>query len=170
MGGNAAAAFPPSISRPGDLMNFRTLALALTLVLAPGCESVPSCPPGAQLMGAAPPDGEQQWCQKIADGKPVKHGYYVVYGPNGLKLIEGDYLDGKQDGEWTIYYESGLQQTVDHYKNGVQEGQHIGWYPNGKIATMGQYKNGKREGTWKRWDSDGFKNWEEVYKDDKKVS
>jgi len=23
---------------------------------------------------------------------------------------------------------------------------------------------------WKRWDPNGFKNWEEIYKDDKKVS
>jgi antitoxin component YwqK of YwqJK toxin-antitoxin module len=32
------------------------------------------------------------------------------------------------------------------------------------------YKNGKREGVWKRWDPQGFKNWEETYKDDKKTS
>ncbi|MGH7947619.1 MAG: toxin-antitoxin system YwqK family antitoxin [Candidatus Binataceae bacterium] len=151
-------------------MKRRTFALALTAVLVAACKSGPSCPPGAQLMGAAPPDGEQQWCEKIVDGKPVKHGIYIVYGPNGEKLIEGHYVDGKQDSDWTLYYDTGIKQTVDHYRNGVQEGEHIGWYPNGKIATMGQYKNGKREGTWKRWDSDGFKNWEEVYRGDKKVS
>src|SRR5208282_948246 len=49
-------------------------------------------------------------------------------------------------------------------------GQHVGWYTNGKIAATGLYKNGKREGVWKRWDPQGFKNWEETYKDDKKIS
>jgi antitoxin component YwqK of YwqJK toxin-antitoxin module len=143
---------------------------ALLLLFAAACERGPTCPEGAQLMGAPPPEGEQVWCQKVVDGKPVKHGIFILYAPGGLKLIEGTYVDGKQHGEWTLYYDNGLKQTVDNFKHGVQDGPFMSWHPNGKIATMGQYVNGKREGVWKRWDSEGFKNWEEVYKDDKRVS
>jgi antitoxin component YwqK of YwqJK toxin-antitoxin module len=31
------------------------------------------------------------------------------------------------------------------------------------------YKDGKHDGVWKRWDPNGFKNWEEIYKDGTKV-
>jgi MORN repeat protein len=149
-----------------------TLLIPALAVMLAACKTAPSCPPGTQAMGSAPPDGEETWCQKTVNGAPVKDGPFVLYRFDGSdqKMMEGNYLDGKQDGEWTLWYDSGQKQSVDHYKNGVQEGEHIGWYPNGKTSAIGQYKNGQREGVWKRWDPNGFKNWEEIYKDGKKIS
>ncbi len=155
-------------------MKFEVLLLVAVTALAGACRGGaierPPCPHGTQAMGQPPPDGDETWCQKIVGGEPVKEGPFVLYRPDGSKMMQGSYRDGKQDGEWTMWYDNGQRASVDHYKNGVQDGQHIGWYTNGKISAMGQYVNGKRDGKWKRWDPNGFRNWEETYKDDKRIS
>ncbi len=147
------------------------LAIAVLLgACNPGGPSMPACPAGAKAMGSPPPNGDETWCQKIVDGQPVKDGPFALYRPSGSKMLEGYYVDGKQNGDWTMWYDNGQKASIDHYKDGIQDGQHIGWYTNGKISAKGMYKDGKREGVWKRWDSQGFKNWDEVYKDDKRIS
>ena len=57
-------------------------------------------------MGAPPPKGEEVWCQKTVDGKPVKDGIFVAYGTGTDRMIQGYYRDGVQDGEWTTWYET----------------------------------------------------------------
>lgn len=143
----------------------------LAALLVAGCNKQISCPPGAKLKGQMPPDGDEVWCEQIVDGKPVKNGRFIVFNSEGGgKMIEGNYRDGKQDGEWITYYQNGQRSAVDHFRNGVQDGLHQSWYANGQMAAKGYYKDGKREGVWRRWDPDGIRNWEEVYKDDKKIS
>jgi len=153
--------------------------LTALVAIAAGCQSnsneVPkpvnlTCPSGSQLKGELPPDGEEQACWKTVNGEEVKNGPMVIYRPNGLKMMEGNYKDGKQDGEWTLYYESGSKKSIDHYQDGVQQGDHVSWYENGQIDAKGQYKDGQQDGVWRRWDIDGVKNWEETYKDGKKIS
>ncbi len=121
-------------------------------------------------MGQPPPAGQEIWCQKMVDGQPVKEGPLTLYFPNGSKMIEGQYRDGKQAGEWTTWYQNGQRSAIDQFHDGLQDGLHLSWYDNGQPAAQGNYVKGKREGTWKRWDPNGFRNWNEVYKDDKKIS
>ena len=153
------------------------LPAAIFLACKPAGEALPTCPPGTRAVGEPPPEGQEVSCAKVADGKvvvdadgkPVKEGPFVLFRPDGSKMMQGSYRDGKQDGEWTLWYENGVKQSLDHYRNGLQNGDHSGWYPDGKIAAMGKYRDGKREGAWKRWDPQGFRNWEEIYRDDKKI-
>ncbi len=123
----------------------------------------PSCPPGDTLMGAPPPKGEEVWCQKVVDGKPVKDGIFIVYSPAGFKMIQGTYRDGRQAGEWTMWYENGQRASVDHYRNGLQNGTHTSWYANGVMAITGEYRNGKREGVWTSWDPSGLTSHKQIY-------
>ncbi len=143
--------------------------LTASLPLA-ACRHVLSCPPGTALMGQPPPGGQEVWCQKIVDGRPVKEGPFRLYFPSGSKMIEGQYQEGKQVGEWTTWYQNGQRSAVDQFRNGLQDGLHMSWYDNGQPAAQGTYVKGKREGTWKRWEPNGFRNWNEVYKDDKRIS
>jgi antitoxin component YwqK of YwqJK toxin-antitoxin module len=154
-------------------------AIVIALVtVSSGCKSSDEtpkpvnlvCPAGSKLVGDLPPDGEEQACWKPVNGEQVKDGPMVIYRPSGLKMMEGNYKDGKQDGEWRMYYESGAKKSIDHYQDGVQTGDHISWYEDGQIDAMGKYKDGQQDGVWKRWAPDGVKNWEETYKDGKKVS
>jgi antitoxin component YwqK of YwqJK toxin-antitoxin module len=153
------------------------IAIALVAIVS-GCKSSSetpkpvnlSCPSGSKLVGDLPPDGEEQACWKTVNGEQIKEGPIVIFGPGGLKMMEGNYTNGKQDGEWRMYYESGAKKSVDHYKDGVQTGDHVSWYEDGQIDAKGQYKDGQQDGVWKRWAPDGVKNWEETYKDGKKIS
>ena len=149
----------------------RTIAVMAIAMAAVGCRpNKIICPPGAQLMGQPPPQGQEIWCEKKVDGKPVKDGIFLLFRDNGDRMIEGYFKDGKQTGKWTLWYENGRKKSIDHYKNGVQDGEHIGWYTNGQMAAKGMYKNGQKDGVWKRWGPDGIRNWEEVYKNGKKIS
>jgi antitoxin component YwqK of YwqJK toxin-antitoxin module len=130
-----------------------------------GGTTLSSCPPGATLMGAAPPKGEEQWCQKIVNGKPIKDGPFVVYATGGTRMIAGTYSDGKQTGEWTMWYENGERASVDHYKDGEQDGLHTSWYANGQKAIEGEYRDGKRIGVWTRWDLTGLRSEKLTYGD-----
>jgi hypothetical protein len=148
-------------------------AIAVCAALA-GCRHttggpLPPCPPGATMMGAPPPRGEEQWCQKIVNGKPVKDGAFVVYGEGGGRMIEGEYRDGVQVGEWTLWYENGQRASTDYYVNGVRDGLHTSWYANGVKSIEGNYRDGRRDGTWTRWDPLGITSKQEVYRDGQRV-
>lgn len=145
-------------------------ALTLCAFVLTGCNTAPPCPPGATLKGEAPPDGEEQWCEKLVDGKPVKDGRFTLFWPNGEKMMEGEYQDGKQVGEWTNWYDNGQMSARDQYRDGVQQGPHVGWYANGQKSAEGQFVNGQKEGKWKRWDPGGFRNWTDVYKGGQRVT
>ncbi len=145
------------------------LSLLLLAVALAACKTAPTCPPGTRLVGDPPPKGSEIACVKTVNGADVKEGPYVLYHEDGSKMIQGEYHDGKQSGEWTMWYDNGQKKSVDHYKDGVQDGEHTGWYTDGKIAAMGMFKDGKQDGVWKRWDPQGFKNWEETYKDGNKL-
>jgi MORN repeat protein len=149
-----------------------SIAALASLAGAAACHrsEVPlTCPPGAALMGAPPPAGEEVWCQKMVNGKPVKDGIFVVYGTGTDRMIEGYYRDGVQEGEWTTWYENGQRSAVDNYRHGRQDGLHTSWYANGVKALEGQYREGKREGVWTRWDPTGFTSRQEIYRDDRRV-
>jgi hypothetical protein len=159
-------------------MGSRTTACLITALFAispnlSACkragEATPSCPPGATVMGAPPPKGEEVWCQKIVAGKAVKDGTFIAYGTGGLRMIEGVYRDGRQEGEWTTWYENGQLSAVDHYHDGLQNGLHTSWYAHGVKAIEGEYRNGKREGVWTLWDPSGLSNHRQIYRDDKIV-
>jgi MORN repeat variant len=156
-------------------MNARLAVTAASLALAlaaPGCRGATTiaCPPGNRLMGEAPPKGQEQWCQKMVGGRPVKDGPFALYRDDGSMMLQGSYKNGMQDGQWTMWYPNGQKRSVDHYRDGVQDGEHLGWYPNGRLSARGMYRNGQREGAWKRWGPRGIRNWEEVYRDGKRIS
>lgn len=145
----------------------RALAVIFASVFATACrhaQILPSCPPGAHLMGAPPPKASEVWCQKTVNGRPLKDGPFIVYGASGDKMIQGTYRNGVQEGEWTFWYENGARASIDHYVNGVQIGVHTSWYANGQKAIEGEYQRGKREGVWTQWDPGGLTSHKMVYR------
>jgi hypothetical protein len=150
------------------LLTGQLLVVAAFLTLAAGgCRpqaATSICRPGNTLMGAPPPKGREVWCQKIVNGKPLKDGHFILYADSGGKLIEGDYSNGTQEGEWMTWYENGQRSAIDHYHDGVQDGLHTSWYANGRKSIEGTYRAGRRIGVWTRWDPSGLTSKEEIYK------
>ncbi|HEX4210956.1 MAG TPA: hypothetical protein VHY56_11220 [Candidatus Binataceae bacterium] len=145
-----------------------TIVLALALGACRRTTAL-TCPSGATMMGAAPPHGDEVWCQKIVDGKPVKDGPFIVYGEGADRLIQGSYRNGIQEGEWTTWYANGQRSAVDHFHKGLQDGLHTSWYFNGVKSIEGEYHMGKREGVWTSWDPTGYTSKQETYRGDRKI-
>ena len=158
------------------------------------------CPDGAELAGKKPPDGFEQWCQKQdANGSIVKHGKLqkwnrdgaideeITYkdgnphGPyrsfdGGKLFLEGQLVDGKEDGAWKRYMyrgwktDSSLPSTdldrmtviefakpsITHelYKDGMPVGEWVTYDVNGKKAIVTRYEDGSTV-SWTCFREDG---------------
>lgn len=55
----------------------------------------------------------EEYCQRRGeDGTFVKEGPYLVWGPNGEKLIEGQYLYGRKEGKWKRWIPSQILEDT----------------------------------------------------------
>lgn len=95
------------------------------------------------------------------------------YYPDGTVAAEGDYLDGKRDGQWTMYSENGgwkiahINYYDDEYdgrmkyyhangkvmfettyKMGVEHGYRKSFYLNGEIESEGWVQSDMKQGDW----------------------
>ena len=66
---------------------------------------------------------------------------YITYYENGQIMEEGNYEDGKVEGEWSGYYENGQIRYKIYYKNDKEEGKWSGYYENGQLKDEGNFKN-----------------------------
>jgi len=107
-----------------------TVVLALLLSAAgPGGSSSQSsfeCPPGSdhiltkasETLGKAPNFARaEEYCLKALGSKggvclSVPAGHYVLWGPNGERLEEGDYIDGRKTGLWASWSPQEASQIV----------------------------------------------------------
>jgi hypothetical protein len=107
------------------------MGLALVLPVSLGWaeqkdEKALPCPPGTEhVLLKTPeelakkhyfPQAEEYCRKKLPDGTFVKHGLYILWGPNGERLEEGQYKDGKKDGFWRRWIPS--QVTEQTWKAG----------------------------------------------------
>jgi hypothetical protein len=80
------------------------------------------CPPDTIHAGLAPPQGQEEWCQR-ADG--TRHGPARLWHRLMPRVLaEGEYRDGQRHGRWVF------------------------WDVLGRSWAEGEYKNGRREGPW----------------------
>src|SRR5208283_3829915 len=127
---------PLLLTRPLFLLRGSMKATITMLMLAAAlaaCKTAPICPAGTRQVGEGPPKDSEIACEKNVNGQYVKEGPFVIYRDDGSKMLEGQYHDGKQSGEWTQLCDSGQKASVDHYKDGVQDGEHVGWYQRQNI-------------------------------------
>src|SRR5215470_1155966 len=97
---------------------YATAFLVLLSSVLCACKAAPTCPAGTKQVGQGPPDDSEIACVKTVNGQDVKDGPYVLFRDDGSKMLQGDYHDGKQSGEWTMWYDNGQMKSVDHYKDG----------------------------------------------------
>ena len=51
------------------------------------------------------------------DNNPVAHGKFVNYNEKGIKIAEGQFVNGEINGECKYYYGNGKIETVEYKKN-----------------------------------------------------
>lgn len=107
----------------------RPLAYLLILGQPPSLSEALECPPGTEFRVepthrqdlAAPSSDTEEFCirtQGPAIG--LRHGPYVLWGPNNQKKIEGQYRDGAKDGVWS--YRTPIQTTERVWDQGRKVG------------------------------------------------
>ena len=81
-------------------------------------------------------------------------GKVFMLWPNGQKMLETNYKDGKRDGLYLFWYTNGQKQQEVNYKNGEMDGLQLFWHDNGQKQREANYKDGV-EISAKFWNNKG---------------
>ena len=92
---------------------------------------------------------------RYSDNHFVADGFYREFYPNGEKFVEGQYKNGRQDGNWTYWHDNGKVQRKVNYNNGQPDGSWEVLNAEGAVVAKRGYKDGKRDGTWVVYDETG---------------
>jgi antitoxin component YwqK of YwqJK toxin-antitoxin module len=87
--------------------------------------------------------------------------YYVE--EDGTLQSEGDFSDGKKNGEWKFYYPSGKIGSSGFYENDESTGKWIYYFEDGTISSEGEYVGGKKNGYWNAMNKTGSRKSEITY-------
>ncbi|HCQ29169.1 MAG TPA: hypothetical protein DIU39_02710 [Flavobacteriales bacterium] len=80
-------------------------------------------------------------------------GKVVTYYPGTKQIMEtGYYKNGQKHGQWIRYNKQGVKINEAYFDNGKPTGKWIVWDDNGVKRFEMQYENGKKTGTWYMWD------------------
>jgi hypothetical protein len=104
-----------------------------------------SCEPGTKVRGAAPPEGHEQWCERIDSAGPVRQGWYIAWHPNAIKAVAGRYADGREEGVWMRWDDHGRPRVRAEFRAGVQDGLLLRWDELGVESQAVRYRGGAPE-------------------------
>lgn len=88
-------------------------------------------------------------------GKPAKHGVYTKWHSSGAKAMQGEFVEGRPEGEFSWWYESGAPRTTGAFRMGEPDGVWRWWRDDGTLQMEGEYGGGKPLGQWRFYDEDG---------------
>ena len=80
--------------------------------------------------------------QPKIDGQHVNgkdEGVWTWFYQNGKKQMQGEFLHGKRNSIWTIWDTSGNKLSESNYENDKLNGKFTRWYSNGKVESEGVY-------------------------------
>ncbi|MCX7637900.1 MAG: hypothetical protein N2044_08660 [Cyclobacteriaceae bacterium] len=76
---------------------------------------------------------------------------------DGTLSSEGEYAEGRKNGEWVSYYPSGKVSVRGNYEQGEPSGTWNYYHENGQISSSGAFVQGRRDGYWISFSPDGKK-------------
>ena len=106
--------------------------------------------------------------QYLTGGSPFE-GQFVDYHDNGTKSVEGQFVNGKQQGIWTFYHENGKLFRTGKYVDGRADGQWVIWREDGSKWSEQTYINGQLNGVETRWHPNGQKQSEATWQGGKTI-
>lgn len=99
------------------------------------------------------PGGELRAEGEYIDGR--RNGEWIFYHQNGKIEQKGKFLKGaKPSGNWVWYYESGNLLREEKFTAGVEDGAMVEYNDSGRVITKGEYIDGEKEGPWFNEDGD----------------
>jgi len=100
----------------------------VTAPVVPPVTPIAACPEGATLVGAPPPDGLRQRCQKS---------------------------DGERHGATREWYENRRERSYSEWWDGQKHGRFTLWFNNGQVRSQGAHRHGAPAGEWTYFREDG---------------
>ena len=101
----------------------------------------------------------------------MKKDKHIEYHSNGVKWVEGYYIDGRKESKWTNWWFNGNIYQEENWKNDKEDGLHTVYYTtNGQKWYEETYKDGERDGLWTEWYENGQKYLVGIYKDGNVIS
>lgn len=91
---------------------------------------------------------------QVIDG--LREGYWRIEGKNG-KTEEGNYTNGKKDGEWKTTNANGQLKNIITYVKGEAIGKAIFYFDDGKVMEEGYWNIDHWEGAYGRYHENGNK-------------
>jgi antitoxin component YwqK of YwqJK toxin-antitoxin module len=91
------------------------------------------------------------------------HGFNVMYNPAGKPISEGNFKEGKPDGDWIYRYPYGATLRTCTYKDGQLHGELKQFGEKGKLIEVSHYKDGKKHGKEIRYDDKSGKELKRTY-------
>lgn len=95
-------------------------------------------------------------------GKVIVQGEYIDGLEEGLWKYEygdikeeGQYRSGMRNGEWKTYYDNGELSFVGSFIDDNPNGRQVWYWPNGKKRDEGEYIMGIKTGDWIQYDEEG---------------
>jgi antitoxin component YwqK of YwqJK toxin-antitoxin module len=85
---------------------------------------------------------------KYSDDHYEADGYYREFYPGGKKFVEGQYRQGRREGDWTYWFDNGQINRMVSFKNGQLDGQWEVYRADGTLAAKQSFAAGLRDGTW----------------------
>lgn len=90
-----------------------------------------------------------------SSGKPIKHGSYTSWHPNGQLRMRGEYKYDMPIGTFSWWYPNGQKSLEGTYEEGKQEGEWNWWHENGQPSIRGYFTAGNPSGKWTWWNKEG---------------
>jgi len=90
------------------------------------------------------------------------NGKYLQYDDQGRLLDEINFLNDLEEG-LSVRYKQGIKWIEENFKEGKQDGEWKEYYINGQVRTQGFIKNGVKVDLWIWWDENGLKRYERNY-------
>jgi len=100
----------------------------------------------------------------------VREGPFIMYYPDGVKWVTGEYKEGLATDTWKRYSPEGDILTEINFKNGQQEGVAKWFYPDGVLMEMSYYLNGQLDSVFLRYHHNGQIAQRYVYQHDSIIS
>lgn len=89
-------------------------------------------------------------------GRDQRHGKFVAYSLEGIRVLEGNYVDDRPEGRFTWWHDNGNKAIEGCYVEGKQDGVWTWWYSNGLKELTGEYAMGQEAGNWREWQDNGL--------------
>lgn len=86
----------------------------------------------------------------------LRQGPWRIEGRSG-KTDQGNYVDGKKDGEWVTTASDGVVRSRVTFTNGVPKGPATYYYPDGSVMESGYWNVDHWEGSYARFHNNGNK-------------